>query len=151
MSRNGISEGIDAGRPAGRSVAGAEGAVPAANPFQEKLQRIQPMIHERCVVCGAEAPRGFHVSFDALPDGSVRGLLAGRPDLEGYPRTLHGGVIASLLDGAMTNCLFAHGVVAVTGELTVRYRHPVTTREPVEVRAWVDKSSHGVHRMASEL
>lgn len=125
--------------------------MPGANPFQEKLWRLQAASHGRCLVCGAEAPWGFHVPFEALPDGSVRGVLGRRPDLEGYPETLHGGVIASLLDGVMTNCLFAHGVTAVTGEMTVRYRRPVTTREPVEVRAWIDKSSHGVHRMASEL
>jgi acyl-coenzyme A thioesterase PaaI-like protein len=35
---------------------------------------------------------------------------------------LHGGVISSILDGTMTNCLFAHGTVAVTAELRVRFR-----------------------------
>jgi len=125
--------------------------MPAANPFQERLQRIQPAIHGRCLVCGAEAPQGLHVAFEALSDGSVRGAVGRRPDLEGYPERLHGGVIASILDGAMTNCLFAHGVTAVTGALTVRYRRPVSTCEPVEVRAWLERSAHGVHRMGSEL
>jgi acyl-coenzyme A thioesterase PaaI-like protein len=103
------------------------------------------------VVCGAEAARDLRVEFEALPDGSVQGVLAGRPDLEGYPHTLHGGVIASLLDGAMTNCLFAHGVVAVTGKLTVRYRHPVSTDRPVRVRAWIEDASDDLFLMASEL
>ena len=56
-----------------------------------------------------------------------------------------------MLDGAMTNCLFAHGRVAVTAELTVRYRHPVTVDRPVTVRAWIRESSHNLHRMQAEL
>jgi len=115
------------------------------------MQRIQHLMHERCVVCGAKANNGLHVSFEALSDGSVRGLLAGRLDLEGYPRTLHGGIIASLLDGAMTNCLFAHGVVAVTGELIVRYKRPVVTDEIIWLRARIKEASDDLYLMVAEL
>jgi acyl-CoA thioesterase FadM len=51
----------------------------------------------------------------------------------------------------MTNCLFAHGIEAVTGMLTVRYRHPVSTDQPVRVRAWIADGSDDLFLMASEL
>ena len=35
------------------------------------------------------------------------------------------GSLLRCLDGAMTNCLFSHGIPAVTGELVVRMHHPV--------------------------
>ncbi|RPI62864.1 MAG: PaaI family thioesterase, partial [Planctomycetaceae bacterium] len=64
---------------------------------------------------------------------------------EGYEDVLHGGVISSLLDGAMTNCLFAHGIVAVTAELVVRFRHPVAIDVPVSVIGRIVSSSPPLH------
>lgn len=153
-----MHDGKDRGRTTGRG-AGEAGPVAGADPaarrqaagFQRELRRLRDLTHGRCVVCGGESRQGLHVAFEALPDGSVQGRLPGRTELAGYPETLHGGIIASLLDGAMTNCLFAHGIVAVTAELTVRYRRPVSTLEPVEVRAWRADAPHGLHRMEAEL
>ena len=81
----------------------------------------------------------------------MRGHLVGPPDLEGYPQTLHGGIIASLLDGAMTNCLFAHGHVAMTAELRVRYRKPVLIGPEMTIRAWITRSQPPLHLLEAEL
>jgi uncharacterized protein (TIGR00369 family) len=64
---------------------------------------------------------------------------------------LHGGVIASLVDGAMTNCLFAHGLSGVTAELNVRFRHPVRTGKVASVRAWIDQSLARLHYLQAEV
>ena len=64
---------------------------------------------------------------------------------------LHGGVIASLLDGAMTNCLFAHGRAAMTGELNVRYRKPVVIGEEMLHSRLDQRSSPPLHLLAAEL
>lgn len=58
----------------------------------------------------------------------------------GYADQLHGGVISSLIDSAMTNCLFSQGKTAVTAELTVRYYKPVLIGINAVVRAWVEES-----------
>jgi len=71
--------------------------------------------------------------------------------VEGYPERFHGGVTATILNGAMRYCLFVRRMTAVTGALTVRHPRPVSTREPVETRAWIECSAHDVHRMGSEL
>ena len=55
--------------------------------------------------------------FVLQPDGSVRGVFFASAPLEGYTGLLHGGIAAAFLDGAMTNCLFAHGIEALTAEL----------------------------------
>ena len=60
-------------------------------------------------------------------------------------------MIASLLDGAMTNCLFAHGHVAMTGELKVRYRKPVLIGEEMLIRAWITQSHSPLHLLKAEL
>ena len=46
-------------------------------------------------------------------------------------------MIASLLDAAMTNCLFQMAVEAVTGDLRIRYRRSVPYHADLELRARV--------------
>jgi len=120
-------------------------------PFQRRMQRIRALTHARCAICGATDCQDLHVCFHALPDGSVRGIFEARPDLQGYPNTLHGGIVSTLLDAAMTNCLFAHGFAAVTAELTVRFLRPVAADRPVTVSAWIEKSWRRLHLLAAEL
>jgi acyl-coenzyme A thioesterase PaaI-like protein len=98
--------------------------------MEENLRHFREETHAHCVVCGAYNPRGLQLSFRAASDGSVQAVFAGRRILEGYAATLHGGIICSLLDGAMTSCLAAHGHLALTAELTVRFRRPVATERP---------------------
>ncbi len=92
--------------------------------------------HAACLVCGAGNPIGLQLQFRTGNDGRVTAPFTGNPALEGYPGLLHGGIICALVDGAMTNCLFARGVTAVTAELTVRYVEGVQVARPVEVSAW---------------
>jgi len=121
------------------------------NPFQRRMQRIRALTHARCAVCGATDCQDLHVCFHALPDGSVGGIFEARPDLQGYPNTLHGGMVSTLLDAAMTNCLFAHGFAAVTAELTVRFLRPVAADRPVTASARIEKSWRRLHLLAAEL
>jgi hypothetical protein len=60
-------------------------------------------------------------------------------------------MIASLLDGAMTNCLFAHGCSAMTAELKIRYRHRVAIDVPVQVCASLVESVHSLHQLNAQL
>jgi len=118
---------------------------------QARLERTRELAHPNCVVCGPSSANGLSVDFEVLPDGSVEGRFRCGEAFEGYPDYLHGGVIASLLDGAMTNCLFAHGHTALTGELSVRYRHLIATSLPVTVRGWIERSSSRLHVLRARV
>ena len=107
--------------------------------------------HPQCVVCSPPNAHGLGVEFACSPDGSVWGELAGAAAFQGYTGKLHGGIIAALLDGAMTNCLFAHDHEAMTAELTVRYRHPVLAEGGLTVRAWLTGSYGPLFRLEAEL
>ncbi len=102
-------------------------------------------------MCGQSNPFGLGLKFTCGKDGSVTATFLGHPALEGFQGLLHGGMVASLLDGAMTNCLFAHGRVAMTGELNVRYRKPVVIGEEMLIHAWITRSSPPLHLLAAEL
>ena len=118
---------------------------------KSRLKSIRTDAHPFCIVCGQSNPLGLGVKFVCEEDGSVSAKFLGHPALEGFEGLFHGGMIASLLDGAMTNCLFASGIVALTGELNVRYRLPVLIGEEICVRAWIERSWPPLHLLAAVL
>jgi|WetSurMetagenome_2_1015567.scaffolds.fasta_scaffold11623_6 acyl-coenzyme A thioesterase PaaI-like protein len=123
----------------------------APESASEQLGRTRQRTHPHCIVCGPHNLAGLHLHFSVLPDGAVQAEFECQRLYEGYPDTLHGGVICSLLDGAMTNCLFAHGRTALTGEITVRFLHPVVTERHAIVRAWIEHSHRPLYHMAADL
>ena len=64
---------------------------------------------------------------------------------------LHGGITSALLDGAMTHCLFARGIIAVTGEMTVRFRHPIALRIPLVIQAHTVRSQRPLHSVEARV
>ncbi len=117
----------------------------------EQVKAIRVRAHPRCVVCSPAHPTGLGQTYALQPDGSVESTFAGSEVFEGYSGLLHGGVTAALLDGAMTNCLFAHGVEALTAELTVRYRDSVAAGVPMTTRACLVESHGRLHLLRAEL
>jgi len=107
--------------------------------------------HPHCIACGSDNQLGLKLRFTAAADGSVEATWGGNSAFEGYPGMLHGGLISMLLDGAMTNCLFAHGQQGMTGELNVRFRHPVAADRATKVRAWIDRSLPPLYILKAEL
>ena len=107
--------------------------------------------HPNCIVCSPHHQCGFRLAFVLSDGGSVQAKFDCSKAFEGNPGLLHGGAISSLLDGAMTNCLFAHGHQGVTGELKVRFRHPVVTDRVAIVRARIDRSIPPFHVLHAEL
>ena len=124
-------------------------SAPGLDP--ERLRSTRLRVHPRCVVCNPIHPGGLGQDFVLKPDGSVECTFSGSGEFEGYPGLLHGGMAAALLDGAMTNCLFARGVRALTAELTVRYREPVVAVEQTTVRARLTESRGRLHLLCAEL
>lgn len=121
------------------------------NSAEDALCELRAQAHSNCVVCGTSNDRGLHLEFRTSEDGSVQAQFGCDTIFEGYASMLHGGVVSLLLDGAMTNCLFAHGHPGVTAELTVRFRHPVRTGGAVTVRAWIERCSPPLHVLRAEL
>ena len=115
------------------------------------LRRTREQAHSTCVVCGQANTRGLQLDFSASDDGYVQARFSCSRPFEGYAGIVHGGVIASLLDGAMTNCMFACGIPALTAELTVRYRHPLVVGTSAVVRARVERSIPPLHLLKAEI
>ncbi len=74
-----------------------------------------------CFVCGEDNPAGLRGRF-YVEDGKVKMRLTAVEHHCGYPNTVHGGVVAAVLDECM-GWAAARAVkrMCVTGELKIRY------------------------------
>jgi uncharacterized protein (TIGR00369 family) len=119
--------------------------------MDEAMAKLQTQLHSQCVLCGADHPQGLQLAFRTHADGHVEAEFPCDRLYQGYPGYLHGGIIAALLDSAMTNCLFAHGRVALTGELNVRFLKPVIVSRPAVVSARLAESFAPLFKMKGEV
>ena len=83
-----------------------------------------------CFVCGESNPLGLRLRFHA--DGSVvRTEFVPRPEHIGFKQTVHGGLIATLLDEIMVwACAVQTKQFSYCAELTVRFQRPLRPGEP---------------------
>lgn len=118
---------------------------------RERFSLLRAEAHPSCFVCGDTNAAGLGVRFELQADGTIAGRFLPRTELQGYPGLLHGGLAAALLDGAMTQCLFARGLKALTVELRVRYHKPVEIGREIRLRAWLENQMHGLYELRAEL
>ena len=126
-------------------------AAPATAPTEERRRATHRRAHRHCFVCGDAAAGGLGLRFRVMADGRVEAEWRSPSEYQSYDGILHGGLIATLLDGAMVQALFARGVVARTAELRVRYRHPVHVGEPVTVTARLVKFFDALYCLEAEV
>ena len=107
--------------------------------------------HSRCFVCSSDHPFGLRMEFRETGEGTVEGAFSCDGRWEGLAGRLHGGVVAALLDGAMSHWLLARGLEAVTADLQVRYVHPVEVEVPATVGARRRERRGSIHEMEAWL
>jgi len=115
------------------------------------IDSIQKQAHQNCLICGNENPWSLGLQFHAANDGWVYSEFQAHDKLQGYDGIMHGGMVSSLLDAAMTHCLFHQNIRAVTGELLVRFLHPVACDSKLTVRARILLEKSPLYIVQSEL
>jgi acyl-coenzyme A thioesterase PaaI-like protein len=101
-------------------------------------------LHRNCFACGLNNGAGLRLKFRVQEDGTVFGYFFADLKFEGYLGIVHGGIIATLLDSAMTHCLLIEGIPALTGRLSVKYSTPIRTGTVVKLEAKIVKKSHKI-------
>ena len=91
-----------------------------------------------CFGCGRHNPVGFHLLFER-DDAEMVTRYVPKPEDQGFPRIMHGGLLALLLDEAMGWAMFADQIFAVTAKMELRYRRPTGLDLPLTVRAHIER------------
>lgn len=94
-----------------------------------------------CFVCGEHNPAGLQQRF-FVEDDVVKTVLIPKVEHCGYANTVHGGIVATILDETMgwaANRELSR--MCVTADITVRYRKPVPSDMESMVCARVTKAS----------
>jgi len=117
----------------------------AARETMSKQENLTPLAHaaqNRCFGCGQANPVGLHLEFLLADDHSVVSLPVIPDTFEGPTGYLHGGIIATLLDEAMSKAIRAGGFTAMTRQMEVNYLRPVPSGAPIRLEGRL-KSTEG--------
>ena len=102
-----------------------------------------------CFACGKDNPDGMHLKFtiDRERKHFVSSFRLSKR-FTGPPGYCHGGIIATILDDAMSKLNKLRDVIAATAELKIEYLKPVPLRTPlrVESRELTKRGRRLIHR-----
>ena len=109
-----------------------------------------------CFLCGRQNPIGLKVQwYNDYEAKQVRATVTVPEHFNSYPRVVHGGIVAALLDETSGRSLLLDGDndsnLFVTLKLEVKYRQPVPTGQPLNLRGWTIQRTPTRAKVAAEL
>jgi uncharacterized protein (TIGR00369 family) len=117
-------------------------------------EHLTPFAHSagnRCFGCGPANATGLHLEFFLAHDGSVVSLPVISDSFCGHPGYLHGGIIATLLDEAMSKAVRAKGHPSMTRKMDIDYLRPVPSGAPLRIEGSVSRSEGRKHFAAARI
>ncbi|MGC9197829.1 MAG: PaaI family thioesterase [Acidobacteriaceae bacterium] len=104
-----------------------------------------------CFVCGCENPHGLRLQFEMGKSGESFAEWSPGEFTEGFRGIVHGGIICTVLDEAMSKAVAAAGHPALTAELRVRLRHHVAPHQTFRVRGWIESCVKRLVKTEAEI
>ncbi len=122
----------------------------AINSYYDTYLNMKARYHGRCMFNNRTGLVGdsLQVSFD--DEGRLTGRFSQRESFQSYDGMLHGGMIAAVMDSAMTKCLMGHGVVGYTGRFNIRYRKPVEISRPLDLHCTITGHYRQLYKLRAE-
>ena len=107
-----------------------------------KVIRLDPKPENNCFGCGGANGAGMKLAFDLLVnERKARGKFVLGARYGGGAGFAHGGIIAVLLDEAMGKISKLTDERAVTAELSIEYKKPVTLHDEIVVESWQESET----------
>jgi len=119
--------------------------------IEEHLTPLVHAAHNRCFGCGPANPIGLHLDFYVAEDQSVVCMPVVAANFEGPPGLLHGGIIATLLDEAMSKAVRVRGLTAMTRQMDVEYLRPVPSATAIRIVGKLVRSEGRKHWTEAQL
>jgi uncharacterized protein (TIGR00369 family) len=83
---------------------------------------------QHCFVCGKKNLAGLKIEFrENTANQAVEADVLFPPHLQGWQDTVHGGLLATVLDETMIKAAAAAGHKCVSAEITVKFKKPALT------------------------
>ncbi|MGH9606708.1 MAG: PaaI family thioesterase [Terracidiphilus sp.] len=120
----------------------------------ENKEHLTPLAHSaqnRCFGCGQANPAGLHLEFQLAEDGSVVCHATVADTFEGPRGYLHGGIVATLLDEAMSKAVRAKGFTAMTRHIEVDYLRPTPSGAAIRIEGRTVQSDGRKHRTEARI
>jgi len=111
----------------------------------EPLTPFAHSANNRCFGCGPANTFGLCLEFLLASDGAVVSLPVVPDAFEGHPGFLHGGIIATLLDEAMSKAVRVLGQPSMTRKMEVEYLRPVPSGALLRVEGRVVRNEGRKH------
>jgi uncharacterized protein (TIGR00369 family) len=96
---------------------------------------MKPEPDDFCFACGPKNPHGLHLQGFRIEGEEYVFNWTPEPHVQGWRGIVHGGIITTVLDEAMTRLLWELGMVAVTAEIAVRFLRPLPVGTNTQVTA----------------
>jgi uncharacterized protein (TIGR00369 family) len=97
------------------------------------MGKIQVEDDRHCFACGMDNLDGLRIEWVTSGKIATARFVPDRK-YQGWKGILHGGIIATLLDEAMTRLAFLACKGALTAEMTVRFVTPAEIGKPLDIR-----------------
>jgi uncharacterized protein (TIGR00369 family) len=120
-------------------------------PFQGTSS--QPLSHgavHNCFGCGETNKTGLRLKV-SLENERVFSRARIPKRFQGPPGCVHGGIIATLLDEAMSKANRQFGILAMTRQMEVEYLRPVPLGSPILITARHIEANGRKHRCEAEI
>ncbi len=103
-----------------------------------------------CFACGMNNPDGLRIEWKIEGSSTTAEFTPDRK-YQGWKGIVHGGIIATLLDEAMTRLAWVVCRGALTAEMTVRYVIPARIGETLFIRGEILAESRKIVEMKASL
>ena len=104
-----------------------------------------------CFGCGDDNDAGLHLQFFIDDQQRVLCRVTLAKQFQGPPGHAHGGIIATLLDEAMSKANRHRNITAMTRHMSIDYLKPVPLATPLLLEGWSKSESGRKHRCTAEL
>lgn len=103
-----------------------------------------------CFACGMNNLDGLRIAWK-VEGQTMTGEFMPQPKFQGWQGVVHGGILATLLDEAMTRLAAIVYGGAVTAEMTVRYVAPARIGEKLHIRGEIVSGSSRLAELKAEI
>jgi uncharacterized protein (TIGR00369 family) len=113
-----------------------------------EMSRLRRVGHHQCLAC-THPDLKLHFTLDG--PHRLRSSINFTKEMMSFNGMIHGGLIALLMDEAMTCALMAEGHYCATGELKIRYHQPTRPGPTAHIVVEVESRFGKMYRLKAEM